>query len=282
MNRDGKRPVSLEDLLRLKRAERPAESFWADFDRQLRAKQLAALVEKRPWWQAFSLGGLVSGLRRHPVPLGAAVALGFGFFLVRDGRHSVASQPVAAVAPVTVMVSSPVALASVVESAPAPRSINPAPAASFVAATVPARAPEIASEVATVPASIEAAQTAFVTPEAESSRSLFVGTVPLSLEAQSSLFVSSADPVTSAPFLGGGTRVEARAPASRLTVEPLRQITPPADRRGSRILTAMVSMSSVENAMRTTERAASRLSEEQLYDQIRRVGAVGAAVNVKF
>ncbi|MFM8335744.1 MAG: hypothetical protein ACKODK_09280, partial [Opitutaceae bacterium] len=102
------------------------------------------------------------------------------------------------------------------------------------------------------------------------------------LEAQSSLLLRSPDPVASGPFLGGGTRVEARAPASRMTVEPLRQITPPADRRGSRILTAMVSMSSVENAMRTTERAASRLSEEQLYDQIRRVGAVGAAVNVKF
>ena len=46
MKHDGKRSVSLEDLLRLKRAERPPESYWADFDRQLRAKQLAALVEK--------------------------------------------------------------------------------------------------------------------------------------------------------------------------------------------------------------------------------------------
>lgn len=282
MNRDGKRPVSVEDLLRLKRAERPAESFWADFDRQLRAKQLAALVEKRPWWHALSLGALVSGLRRHPVPLGAAVALGVGFFVVRDGRHSVTSQPVAAVAPAAAMVSSPAALAPAVESAPAPRLVNPAPVAGFVAAAVATPAPEIPSEVATVPASIEAVRTAFVTPETESSRPLFVGTVPLSLEAQSSLLMSSTDPVASGPFLGGGTRVEARAPASRMTVEPLRQITPPADRRGSRILTAMVSMSSVENAMRTTERAASRLSEEQLYDQIRRVGAVGAAVNVKF
>ena len=45
------RPVSLEDLLRLKRAERPPAEFWQDFDRQLRAKQLAALVQSRPWWQ---------------------------------------------------------------------------------------------------------------------------------------------------------------------------------------------------------------------------------------
>lgn len=69
---------------------------------------------------------------------------------------------------------------------------------------------------------------------------------------------------------------------ARPTVEPLQQITPPGERRGARILTAMVSMASVEHAMRTTERAASRLSEEQLYEQIHRFGARGAGVNLKF
>jgi len=84
-------------------------------------------------------------------------------------------------------------------------------------------------------------------------------------------------------LLSSGSRFEGRvAPATKLTVEPLHQITPPSERRGSRILTAMVSMASVESAMRTTERAASRLSEEQLYDQIHRFGARGAGVNVKF
>jgi len=77
-------------------------------------------------------------------------------------------------------------------------------------------------------------------------------------------------------------RVEARAVTARPAVEPLQQITPPSERRGTRILTAMVSMASVETAMRATERAASRLSEEQLYEEIRRFGARGAGVNVKF
>lgn len=282
MNRDGKRPVSVEDLLRLKRAERPPESFWADFDRQLRAKQLAALVEKRPWWHALSLRGVLAGMRRHPVPLGAAVALAFGFFAVREGRRPAASESVSAGAPVAALTPAQPALVPVVESLASARMPSPAPTASFTVAAVQVPVSEVATEVASTASLVDSAPAAFASAEVEPSRSLFVGTVPLSLEAQSSLLMAPAEPVASGPLLGGGTRVEARAPASRAAVEPLRQITPPADRRGSRILTAMVSMPSVENAMRTTERAASRLSEEQLYDQIRRVGAVGAAVNVKF
>lgn len=49
------RSPSLEDLLRLKRAERPDADFWQDFERGLRAKQLAAIVEPKPWWLGFSI-----------------------------------------------------------------------------------------------------------------------------------------------------------------------------------------------------------------------------------
>ena len=45
--------VSLGELLRLKRAERPEPEFWARFEQDLRAKHLAAIVEKRPWWVAL-------------------------------------------------------------------------------------------------------------------------------------------------------------------------------------------------------------------------------------
>ena len=34
-----KRPVTIEDLLRLKSTERPPAEFWDKFDRELRAKQ---------------------------------------------------------------------------------------------------------------------------------------------------------------------------------------------------------------------------------------------------
>ena len=61
---DSQRPVTLEDILRLKRNERPPAEFWTQFDRELRAKQLAALVEKRPWWRTISRPRVFAGLRR--------------------------------------------------------------------------------------------------------------------------------------------------------------------------------------------------------------------------
>ncbi|MBM3852316.1 MAG: hypothetical protein FJ399_04080 [Verrucomicrobia bacterium] len=93
---------------------------------------------------------------------------------------------------------------------------------------------------------------------------------------------AAAEPVVSRTLLNSSSRFEAGALPVRPTVEPLQQITPPGERRGARILMARVSTASVENAMRATERVARRLSEEQLYDQIQRVGARGAGVNVKF
>ena len=43
MSGEPNQKVSLEDLLRLKREERPTSEYWSQFDRELRAKQLAAL-----------------------------------------------------------------------------------------------------------------------------------------------------------------------------------------------------------------------------------------------
>ena len=67
--------MTLEDILRLKRAERPSAEFWSQFDRELRVKQLAALVEKRPWWRTISLGRILGGVRRFHLPLGATAVL---------------------------------------------------------------------------------------------------------------------------------------------------------------------------------------------------------------
>lgn len=40
---------SLEDLLKLKRFEKPEAAFWNDFERQLEAKRLTILLKKEPW-----------------------------------------------------------------------------------------------------------------------------------------------------------------------------------------------------------------------------------------
>jgi hypothetical protein len=72
-NKDHRTKVTLEDLLHLKRAERPPIEFWNRFESELRQKQLAALVNRRPWWQ-----GLPQFLsRRTYLPIGATAVLAF-------------------------------------------------------------------------------------------------------------------------------------------------------------------------------------------------------------
>ncbi len=72
--------VTVEDLLRLKRAERPAAEFWPRFEAELRQKQLAALVQHRRWWE--HLPQLFA--RRAYFPIGAAAVLTVTFISVRD------------------------------------------------------------------------------------------------------------------------------------------------------------------------------------------------------
>jgi hypothetical protein len=76
---DQRAPVTIEDLLRLKRAERPSAEFWTNFEHELRQKQLTALVQKRRWWHELSV--LVS--RRIYMPAGAAAVIAFTLVAVR-------------------------------------------------------------------------------------------------------------------------------------------------------------------------------------------------------
>ena len=76
---DPRSPVTLEQLLQLKRAERPDAEFWTKFDAELRQKQLAALVQRRSWWQ--ELPHLFA--RRAYLPIGAAAVLTFTLVSVR-------------------------------------------------------------------------------------------------------------------------------------------------------------------------------------------------------
>lgn len=72
-NSDHRAKATIEDLLHLKRAEQPDAAFWSNFDRELRQKQLTALLEKRPWWQ--TVPQLLA--RRAYLPIGATAILAF-------------------------------------------------------------------------------------------------------------------------------------------------------------------------------------------------------------
>jgi hypothetical protein len=85
MNDDRPRQkISVEDLLRIKRAEQPPAEFWTRFEHELRAKQLAAIVAKRPWWHALSRAS--AGVARLHLPLGATAILAVTFLTVREYR----------------------------------------------------------------------------------------------------------------------------------------------------------------------------------------------------
>jgi hypothetical protein len=87
--------VTLEDLLRLKRAERPSPEFWGDFERQLREKQLAALVERKSWWH--ELASIYRGIGRARLPLAAVAVLALSFLSVRYYTQPGDESPVIAV-----------------------------------------------------------------------------------------------------------------------------------------------------------------------------------------
>lgn len=84
--------ITVEELLRFKRAERPSAEFWAAFNAQLKERQLAAAIkEQRSWWHA--LPHYVIAL-----PAGAAAALAIGFIVWRNALPHVPAPQSATVA----------------------------------------------------------------------------------------------------------------------------------------------------------------------------------------
>ena len=71
-NNSHKKEVKVEELLRLKRAERPGEVFWNSFDRELHQRMLQTLVKKDPWY--VQVLRAVSGRIAQTAAVGAAAA----------------------------------------------------------------------------------------------------------------------------------------------------------------------------------------------------------------
>lgn len=93
MSHDPKKTVTIEDLLRIKRAERPPAEFWAQWERELRAKQLAAIVEERPWWQ-IHVPVYVRRMVKWQLPVGAAAVMALTFVTLRDYQDQSTHDPV--------------------------------------------------------------------------------------------------------------------------------------------------------------------------------------------
>lgn len=275
-----KRPVTVEDLLRLKRVERPGAEFWTQFDRELRAKQLAALVEKRPWWR--DLARAFSGISRYRLPLGATAIIAATFLAVRD------SEP---------------------NTAPAIVSLAPEGVAFGIAATVPSTSeaetvttastiPEATSTLAQVEAPALDATDSVPRPEAVASGgvsrhvSLLGGSfhaattatdLSASIRYHDAKFAgtSASEAMIARNLLGAVRGFETRVLPARPAVEPLQQMMTPRDARRTKMLTAMVSNFN-ETPAPTGERVARYLPDDRLYDQIHRFSGRGDRLSVRF
>lgn len=115
MNHDPAKPSpQIEDLLRMKRAERPAADFWPKFEQEMRAKQLAAIMEPASRW--LPLSRFVSQLGRFAVPAGVVAALALTLITVREYRAFHPSQPVLTPSPQNAVAAAEAPAAAVVKA----------------------------------------------------------------------------------------------------------------------------------------------------------------------
>jgi hypothetical protein len=223
MKQDTDRKISVEDLLRLKRAERPPAEFWATFESEIRAKQLSAIVNRRPWWDGISR--VFRAAHRHPVPVGAAAALALAFVGIRfaggtagtaSAPREVAAQPLAVPAPS----ARPSAHAAIVSEV-----------ASYVArASAPVQAPVVAateSHITKAPVSVVSES---------ASRSPFGDGIAITF---SDFREPSTDYAQRSVFGSDSEFEPAPAPARAPKADPLAGLDPAAERRARLLAPAL-------------------------------------------
>jgi hypothetical protein len=271
-----KTTVTLEDLLRLKRAEQPPAEFWAQFEDGLRAKQLAAIVEPRPWWAPFIRVG--TRMARYQLPVGATAILAITFLTVRE-YHPASPAPV----------FEPAAAETASVSIPAPAD-DKASAADSVSAPVVSNAP--VAVAANEPAQTAAASDARADQASPSTDA--VGTsshvVAVNPELTSAHYIAenlakaqpTADPELN-QMLGFSLRNADAGPARS---EPLAQVSVPGESRHSRWLgTAwLASAGTGDSALRANEQATHHLPDRLLgeSDVASRIDVNGNRLTVKF
>ncbi len=264
------RPVSLEDLLRVKRAEQPPPEFWAEFEREMRVKQLAAIVEPRPWWASFIRVG--AKVAHYQLPLGAAAILALSFVTIREyrtGTYPPRIEPQLRAPGAALDVATDAAI-----NEPSAEIEGPIAEVSDADAQAPAPAPVVADE-----------------PEAVGRVSHAVpltGNVPAPREpSPSELYIAAnlaaaqaADPLIVDEAFGAAIR-----PANRDRIrDPLIQVASLTESRRSRLLTtALPALSGAADvSVGTSARVAQRLTEDRLYDSISRIGVKANRVAIKF
>jgi hypothetical protein len=272
--------VTLEDLLRLKRAERPVAEFWSQFDEALRAKQLAAIVERRPWWR-IEFRGLTAGLARLRVPVGLAAVAVLSFVTVQQFR---APTNLASEAPVDGAGVAAVSVSGGTEVAVTTTELNAVNAAVEAAGDAEnAAAPALASSAGAAVTSLSLADAA-TSSVLDQSDALATAGLASNLRALRGSGFTGLDSTGVATLELGTLRSSTRAAPVE---EPLARVTAPTESRRERLAAlvapaSMKSLSSAGSPDRVRERMISRLSEDELYNSVSRLGVERGGLRVSF
>ena len=278
--------VTIENLLRLKRAERPSPEFWTRFEQDLRAKQLAAIIEKRPWWLTLRLPQAGRALSRLQIPVGAAAVLALSVVAVRQYRPSTLVDTVPApviVAGRTVppLHAQPASVAPAVMVAEVPVSKPGVNTLSVRAQIVPAP-PDSGELMAMIPWA--APRSGVASDETHSDQ--MIGELP------QVHFASAINPgsdhdfesrVDLAPIGVSVASAPVDEPPAASRVSPVS----PREVRRNRILSTLVvadnsSESDHSRLAQMREVIASSLDDDRLYDSVRRLGMGGDRLTLKF
>jgi hypothetical protein len=267
-----KTTVTLEDLLRVKRAESPPAEFWNEFERELRAKQLAAIVEPRPWWAPFiRVSARFSNLQ---IPIGAAAILAVTFVSVRqyDAVLSPSVVPNMAMQQQADEVSPRLAISSVNTSVTdvAEQQGEPIDYAEAVALDIDESVTSSSMEMTSAPSQTPSAPVVQLEPT-PSARYI----------AANLAAAQEADPSLMDEVFGDSLRhAQTRQPMR----DPLAHVSSPGESRRARLLATALPVSAGSNEIGNApnDRIARRLTEERLYDTITRVGLKGDRVAIKF
>lgn len=265
--------VTVEDLLRLKRAERPPSGFWNDFEREMRVKQLAAIVEPRPWWAP--LIRIHARFARYQMPVGATAILALTLVTVREYRL-------------------PEAEASFVPTAPVARlDAMPGPAVELPGQ---ARADDIAATPVVALADDDAAERrAESFPDGLAQRLPMLGGAeamvavdsPSARSIAANLAAVKASEPELARFLDHLAGLESRSELNRNpAVDPLVNMQSPSDARRARVLSTALpnaaTGSSDISERRYQPRLARDLTDERLYERVSRIDLEGKRLAINF
>jgi hypothetical protein len=265
MKRDTERELTLEDLLRLKKAERPPAEFWAGFEAELRTKQLAAIVGRRPWWDGasrlFAIG------RRHSVSVGALAAVALAVVGVRHMGTPAQSVLVVSAGKVQAAVAAaPLRLAPV----SAPQTVADVPARA-AAMPEPVPAPVVAAQ-ASVSHVMQAPETV---PPVAASREPFGDGFAVTLTD----FHAAAPDLGQRDVFGSDREFESSAsPARQQNSEPLSQMDPSAERRARLLAPALPAYAPSSRGALSRDWMKDRSSDDRMYESMDLNGSSDRAV----